>query len=217
MWTCCNNSSSRRYFVFFGGKEPPLSLLSMPVASFVATGTACGRLRSRLAHKGCFLPPEPPILPPTRCFKRVQMTAQGRPPRRERAQPLRRKGIPAAPPIPYLSQHPEKNYGPGFPQGRPGPFTPGHISTSWSVSPLKKVKRPGRIKPLSLCASRLLPGAGGRSPARRGAWGERGKSPLHPLHPRTPLCRERVICLLSRAVPHPPRVAWGIGANLPGP
>ena len=160
----------------------------------------------------------PPILPPTRCFKRVQITAQGRPPRRERAQPLRRKGIPAAPPkIPCLSQHPEKNYGPGFPQGRPGPFTPGHISTSWSVSPLKKVKRPGRIKPLSLCASRLLPGAGGRSPARRGAWGERGKSPLHPLHPRTPLCREREICLLSRAVPHPPRVAWGIGANLPGP
>ena len=33
---------------------------------------------------------------------------------------------------------------------------------------------------------RLLPGVGGRSPARRGAWGERG-SPLHPLHPRTPL------------------------------
>ena len=26
-------------------------------------------------------------------------------------------------------------------------------------------------------ASRLLPGAGGRSPARRGAWGERGKFP----------------------------------------
>ena len=40
---------------------------------------------------------------------------------------------------------------------------------------------------MSLCASRLLPGAGGGSPARRGAWGERGKSPLHPLHPRTPL------------------------------
>ena len=35
-----------------GGKETPLSLLSMPVASCVATGTACGRLRSRLAHKG---------------------------------------------------------------------------------------------------------------------------------------------------------------------
>ena len=67
---------------------------------------------------------------------------------------------------------------------------------------------------MSLCASRLLPGAGGRSPARRGAWGERGKSPLHP---RTPLVREREICLLSRAVPRPPRVARGIGANLPRP
>ena len=41
---------------------------------------------------------------------------------------------------------------------------------------------------MSLWESRLLPGAGGGSPARRGAWGERGKSPLHPLHPRTPLC-----------------------------
>ena len=29
--------------------------------------------------------------------------------------------------------------------------------------------------------------------------------------------REREICLLSWAVPRPPRVAWGIGANLPRP
>ena len=29
----------------------------------------------------------------------------------------------------------------------------------------EKVKRPGRIEPVSLCASRLLPGAGGGSPA----------------------------------------------------
>ena len=43
---------------FSGGKETPLSLLSMPVASCVATGTACGRLRSRLAHKGPAFPQE---------------------------------------------------------------------------------------------------------------------------------------------------------------
>ena len=67
-------------------------------------------------------------------------------------------------------------------------FWPGGAVPPPRVSPLKKVKRPGRIEPVSLCASRLLPGMGGGSPARRGAWGERGKSPLHPLHPRTPLC-----------------------------
>ena len=44
----------------------------MPVASFVAPGTACGRLRSRLARKGCFLPHSPSILPPTRFFKGTQ-------------------------------------------------------------------------------------------------------------------------------------------------
>ena len=31
-----------------------------------------------------------------------------------------------------------------------------------------------------------MPGAGGRSPARRGAGGERGLTPLHPPHPPTP-------------------------------
>ena len=67
-------------------------------------------------------------------------------------------------------------------------FGPGGVVPPPRVSPFSKLKRPGRIEPVSLCASRLLPGAGGRSPARRGAWGERGKSPLHPLHPRTPLC-----------------------------
>ena len=34
--------------------------------------------------------------------------------------------------------------------------------------------------------SLLLPGTGGRSPARRGAGGERGLTPLHPPHPPTP-------------------------------
>ncbi|WP_300774115.1 hypothetical protein, partial [uncultured Desulfovibrio sp.] len=33
----------KRGFVVSGGKGNPSSLLSMPVASFVATGTACGR------------------------------------------------------------------------------------------------------------------------------------------------------------------------------
>ena len=48
----------------------------------------------------------------------------------------------------------------------------------------EKVGCPRRIEPVSLCPLRLLPGAGGGSPARRGAGGERGP----PLHPRTPLC-----------------------------
>ena len=54
----------------FGGKGNPSSLLSMPVASFVATGTAwpvasfvatgtaCGRLRSLLAREGPAFPKE---------------------------------------------------------------------------------------------------------------------------------------------------------------
>ena len=37
-----------------------------------------------------------------------------------------------------------------------------------------------------------------------------------PCTPVLPFVREREICLLSRAVPRPPRVAWGVGANLPG-
>ena len=38
-------------------------------------------------------------------------------------------------------------------------------------------------------ASRLLPGAGGRSPARRGAWGERGCCPsTPPAPPYSPFC-----------------------------
>ena len=53
----------------YGGRETPLSLLSMPVRLLRRlTGTACGRLRSRLARKGRFLPPVPPILPPTRFY-----------------------------------------------------------------------------------------------------------------------------------------------------
>ena len=40
----------------------------------------------------------------------------------------------------------------------------------------EKVGCPRRIEPVSLCPLRLLPGMGGRSPARRGAGGERGKS-----------------------------------------
>ena len=35
----------------------------MPVASFVATGTACGRLRSLLAREVFPVPPSPPSLP----------------------------------------------------------------------------------------------------------------------------------------------------------
>ena len=35
----------------------------MPVASFVATGTACGRLRSLLAREVFPFPPSPPSLP----------------------------------------------------------------------------------------------------------------------------------------------------------
>ena len=64
---------------------------------------------------------------------------------------------------------------------------------------------------------RLLPGMGGGSPARRGAWGERGNSPLHPLHPRTPLFAVTRKASLELTVPRPPRVAWGVGANLPRP
>ena len=75
--------------LFVGGKGPPSSLLSMPVASFVATGTACGRLRSLPARelpssqrarpaaafgrcrreRGVSLPPKPPILSPARFCK----------------------------------------------------------------------------------------------------------------------------------------------------
>ena len=40
-----------------------------------------------------------------------------------------------------------------------------------------KVEMPWRIKRVSFCALRLLPGAGSWSPARRGAWGERGRGP----------------------------------------
>ncbi len=48
----------------FGGKGNPSSLLSMPVASCVATGTACGRLRSLLAREVFPFPPKPPIPSP---------------------------------------------------------------------------------------------------------------------------------------------------------
>ncbi len=64
----------------------------------------------------------------------------------------------------------------------------------------------------------LLPGTGDRSPARRGAGGERGRAPLHPLatpvHPAAPGFGRNRVC---RTVPRPPRVARGGGANLPGP
>ena len=70
-----------------GGKETPLSLLSMPVASFVATGTAYGRLRSLLAREDyenafsrCAVkrlgpPPDPQPLPQRALFRR--MTGNG--------------------------------------------------------------------------------------------------------------------------------------------
>ena len=85
------------------------------------------------------------------------------------------------------------------------------------VSPFSMVKRPDRSEPMSLCASRLLPGAGGRSPARRGAWGERGRPLYTPCTPVLPFLRERGRSLLNGAVPRPSRVAWGVGADLPGP
>ena len=44
----------------------------MPVASFVATGTACGRLRSRLARKGVSFPPDPPSFPQRAFFWRIK-------------------------------------------------------------------------------------------------------------------------------------------------
>ena len=52
---------------------------------------------------------------------------------------------------------------------------------------------------------------GGGSPARRGAWGERGP-PLHPLHPCTPLFAVTRENLCYRTIPRPPRVARGVGA-----
>ena len=58
-------------------------------------------------------------------------------------------------------------------------------------------------------AAGRLPGAG---------HGVRGENPLYtPCTPVLPFVREREICLLSWAVPRPPRVAWGVGANLPRP
>ena len=58
-------------------------------------------------------------------------------------------------------------------------------------------------------AAGRLPGAG---------HGVRGENPLYtPCTPVLPFAREREICLLSWAVPRPPRAAWGIGANLPRP
>ncbi len=54
-------------------------------------------------------------------------------------------------------------------------------------------------------AAGRLPGAG---------HGVRGEN--SPLHPRTPLLRECGGSLLNGAVPCPPRVAWGVGADLPG-
>ena len=58
-------------------------------------------------------------------------------------------------------------------------------------------------------AAGRLPGAG---------HGVRGENPLYtPCTPVLPIVREREICLLSWAVPRPPRVAWGVGANLPRP
>ena len=52
--------------------------------------------------------------------------------------------------------------------------SPGGDYSNQSVLLLKKVTRSGRIEPVSLCASRPLPGMGGGSSARRGAWGEKG-------------------------------------------
>ena len=67
------------------------------------------------------------------------------------------------------------------------------------------------------CAPLPLPGTGDRSPARRGAGGERGAPLYTPCNPRTPRSaglREES-CL--PCLPRPPRVARGGGANLPGP
>ena len=74
---------------------------------------------------------------------------------------------------------------------------------------MKKVKRPGRIEPVSLCASRLLPGA---------VHGVRGAvAPLHPLHPRTPLCAGTRN--LSPESGCTPPAAWraGVGADITRP
>ena len=88
-------------------------------------------------------------------------------------------------------------------------FGPGCAVPPPRVSPLKKVKRPGRIKPLPLCTSRLLPGADGGSPARRGAWGERGKIPsTPPAPPYSPLSGTRNLSLESD---HTPSAACRMG------
>ena len=86
-----------------------------------------------------------------------------------------------------------------------------------SLPRLKNQKHAGHsLSRCPLCASRLLPGADGGSPARRGAWGER-ENPLYtPCTPVPPIVGNAKL-FLGRTVPHPPRVAWGIGANLPGP
>ena len=66
--------------------------------------------------------------------------------------------------------------------------------------------------------SLLLPGAGGGSPARRGAGGERGGCPSTPPTPPVhPAIRERGRCPFRQTVPRPPRGARGVGANLPAP
>ena len=89
----------------FGGKGNPSSLLSMPVASFVATGTACGRhpvaasargLRERLFSLRCEkagpFPPSPPSLPQRALFRwmdekgeRGHFFCGNRPPERQKA------------------------------------------------------------------------------------------------------------------------------------
>ena len=70
-----------------GGKETPLSLLSMPVRLLRRlTGTACGRHSVAASAQGAqpfqrkgvpvILPPRPPILPPTRFSRRTRALRQ---------------------------------------------------------------------------------------------------------------------------------------------
>ena len=55
---------------FSGGGGTPSSLLSMPVASFVATGTACGRHSVAAGARGCSPSPRSPPLPPARFIQK---------------------------------------------------------------------------------------------------------------------------------------------------
>ena len=71
---------------------------------------------------------------------------------------------------------------------------------------------------LSSPALRLLPGAGGRSPPRRGAWGERGRRPsTPPAPPYSPFCGNAKIVSLAGLYPVR-RVSRGASARtFPGP